>query len=265
MQPLTRIPRAALARLRGLAFDLDDTLLDEGRLLPEALEALYALSEAGYELYAVTGRPQSFGGVLMRQWPLDAAVTENGAIAFRRAGRRVLRVDRLSAPERAERRAALERLVRRVRERHPELVPADDVEGRLSDYTFDIGEHERAPAELVQAARSSALALGAAVTSSSVHLHVSLDRADKASGFVRLVRELHELDPARARLEYAFIGDSENDAACFAAFHVTIGVSNLSGRPTLPPRFVTRGARAAGFVEAAQFLISARRSEAASP
>nr|PZN19013.1 MAG: hypothetical protein DIU78_21830 [Pseudomonadota bacterium] len=94
----------------------------------------------------------------------------------------------------------------------------------------------------------------------SVHLPGSLDRADKASGLLRLVRELQGVDPARARGAYAFIGDSENDAACFAAFHVTIGVSNFSGRPTLPPRFVTRGARAVGFVEAARLLVEARRS-----
>jgi hydroxymethylpyrimidine pyrophosphatase-like HAD family hydrolase len=101
-------------------------------------------------------------------------------------------------------------------------------------------------------------ALGAAVTTSSVHLHVSLDRADKASGFVRLAQSLSGVDPAVSLSSYAFIGDSDNDAACFASFRVSVGVANLSGRPTVAPRYRTQGARAAGFVELADLLIARR-------
>ena len=79
MARLDQIPTHYTARLRGLLFDLDDTLLDEGRLLPEALEALYRLKQAGFELHAVTGRPAGWGAVLAHQWPVDGALTENGA------------------------------------------------------------------------------------------------------------------------------------------------------------------------------------------
>jgi hypothetical protein len=89
MQSLEAIPKAWAAALRGVAFDLDDTLLDRGRLLPEALSALYGLEAAGLELYAVTGRPAGWGAVVTRHWPLTGAVTENGAIAFWKQGRRV--------------------------------------------------------------------------------------------------------------------------------------------------------------------------------
>lgn len=255
MKPLGRVPANELARLRGLAFDLDDTLLDHGSLLPSALDALYRLKAGGFELFAVTGRPASWGAVVSHQWPLDGAVTENGAVAFVKTARRVRCVDALGAAERAERRSALARLVGELRARHPELVPADDVAGRISDFTFDIGEYVKLEPERVRAVRTSAEGLGAAVTTSSVHLHVSLDRADKASGLVGLVRSVHGVDPTRALSQYAFIGDSENDAACFAAFRVTIGVANLSGRPTVAPRFVTASPRAAGFVEAANLLL----------
>jgi hypothetical protein len=47
MQPFERAEDEWLRPLRGLLFDLDDTLLDHGRLLPEALGALYRLHEAG--------------------------------------------------------------------------------------------------------------------------------------------------------------------------------------------------------------------------
>jgi len=87
-----------------------------------------------------------------------------------------------------------------------------------------------------------------------VHLHVGYDPIDKASGAVALLRALRDVDATAALLRYAFIGDSENDAACFAAFRTSMGVANLRGRPTLRPRFVTQGPRSVGFAEMARTL-----------
>jgi hydroxymethylpyrimidine pyrophosphatase-like HAD family hydrolase len=152
----------------------------------------------------------------------------------------------------------LTRIVAELRRRHPELEPADDIALRVSDYTFDIGEHRSVEPQVVRAARETARSLGAATLASSVHLHVSLDRADKASGTLRLLRRQGANDPFECLSHYAFIGDSENDAACFAAFRLTLGVRNQSGRPSIGPRFVTRGERAQGFVEAAELLLARR-------
>jgi hypothetical protein len=259
MQPFERAQDAWLQPLRGLLFDLDDTLLDHGRLLPEALGALYRLRDAGFDLYAVTGRPASWGAVATHQWPLTGAIAENGAILFERVAARVKTIDPIDPAERAHRRERLARAVETLRRNHPELEPADDVGGRISDFTFDIGEHRNVDPAIVERARASARALGATTATSSVHLHVSFDRADKASGAVRLLHKHTALDPSLLLARYAFIGDSENDAACFAAFRVTLGVKNLRGRPTLPPRFLLKGERAEGFVEAAELLLARRR------
>lgn len=257
--PLDRAPKAWVSDLTGVLFDLDDTLLDRGRLVPSALDALYRISESGLELYAVTGRPASWGAVLTHQWPLLGAVTENGAIAFERRQRRVVKVDRVDVKEREQRRARLLRAADALRKQYPELEPTDDIAGRISDFTFDIGEYQTVDPSLTGRVIASARALGATTVKSSVHLHVSFDRADKASGTVRLIQERTGLDPVRILTRYAFIGDSENDAACFAAFRLTIGVGNLSGRPTLPPRFHVPGERAVGFVQAADTLLARRR------
>ncbi|MDQ2647112.1 MAG: HAD hydrolase family protein [Myxococcota bacterium] len=256
MKPLSALTVEELRKLRGLAFDLDDTFLDHGRLVTAALDALYRLKSAGFELFVVTGRPASWGAIATHQWPIDGAVTENGAIGFFRDGARVRGFDRLLPEEREGRRAELARRVLELRQKLPELVPADDVSGRISDFTFDIGEYQKLPRDAVLTAKRAAEALGLAVMTSSVHLHVSLDRADKASGFLRFVSDRFGIEPTRARASYAFIGDSDNDAACFAAFRVTIGVANLSGRQTVPPRYRTLGARADGFVEAANVLLA---------
>jgi hypothetical protein len=244
--------------LQGVLFDLDDTLLDRGRLTEQAYSALFRLRESGLVLAAVTGRPAGWGKVLARQWPVAGVVTENGAVTLTRTGDRVHVRDAVAPDERLRRRERLSRLVAELRARFPELQPADDVHARISDFTFDIGEHHEPPHELVQAAAECARERGARVTRSSVHLHVTWDGDDKASGAVRFLRHVVGLDPTAARSRFAFVGDSENDEACFSAFHTTIAVENFTGRPTLSPRFVTRGGRSAGFVELAKLLVERR-------
>jgi HAD superfamily hydrolase (TIGR01484 family) len=260
MKPLATLTRDLVAPLRGFLFDLDDTFLEHGQVLPAALQALYRLKEAGLELYAVTGRAAGWGAVVAHQWPIDGAVCENGNLAFVRENARIVGRDPLDRAARAARREELERVVSELRLRNPELEPSDDAWQRVSDFTFDIGEYRRVPADVVARVRGQAHALGASTIQSSVHLHVSLDRSDKASGTLRLLAARHGLDPYRLLSAYAFIGDSENDAACFNAFRLTFGVKNLSGRPTLTPKFVAPSERARGFVEVTELLL-ARRAE----
>jgi HAD superfamily hydrolase (TIGR01484 family) len=262
MLPIAQLPELAPKHLRGLLFDLDDTLLDHSRLSEAAYSALFRLREAGFELYAVTGRPAGWAAVIVNQWPISGAVAENGALAFFADERGLHTLDPVSSEERARRTAALAALCAEIRSEFPELVPADDVPLRRSDYTFDIGEQQRVPAERVAQVRRFAEARGASTLGSSVHLHLSFDRTDKASGVVRLIRALRQVDPSVILTRYAFIGDSENDASCFAAFRHSIGVRNLSGRPTLAPRYITTRERGAGFVEAAQALLNAGVSPA---
>lgn len=259
MLPIADLPARAPATLRGLLFDLDDTLLDHSKLSEAAYSALFRLREAGFELYAVTGRPAGWAAVIVNQWPITGAVAENGALAFHSDERGLHTWDTVPAPERERRTRALAALCGEIHREFPDLVAADDVPLRRTDYTFDIGEHQRVPAERVLSVRRFAEARGASTLGSSVHLHVSFDRADKASGAVRLIRSLQGVDPSSILTRYAFIGDSENDASCFAAFRSSIGVRNLSGRPTLAPRFITTRERGAGFVEAAQALLKAGR------
>lgn len=258
MKPIASMTSEEAQRLRGLLFDLDDTLLDHGLLTERAYSALFRLREAELELYAVTGRPSGWGAVLARQWPIAGVVSENGAMAHYRDAAAVECFDPVPPEERKRRRERLAELVGEMRSRFPELEPTDDVEARRSDFTFDIGERRRPPAELVAAAQKFARDRGATTVSSSVHLHVSFDAADKASGAVRLIRKLTAVDPTLALSRYAFIGDSSNDAACFAAFRSSIAVRNLSGRPALLPRFVTAAERGAGFAEAAAILCERR-------
>jgi hypothetical protein len=257
VKPLAELERSEALGLEGLLFDLDDTLLDHGRLGERAYGALFRLREAGLKLHIVTGRPLGWVRLLARLFPVNGGVAENGGALVGPGG---VEIATVSAAERSERKRRLAALVREIRATFPELEPPDDVGERLTDYTFDVGERRQVAAELTARVTAFARERGATVHVSSVHLHVGYDAVDKAAGAVRLLEELHGTDTTRALVSHAFIGDSENDAACFGAFRTTVGVANLRGRMTLGPRFVTKGARGEGFAELATVLGALRAS-----
>lgn len=111
--------------------------------------------------------------------------------------------------------------------------------------------------------RSIAAERGVRTLQSSVHIHLTRDAADKASGAARLLWERFGEDPTRARRTHAFIGDSGNDAAAFGAFAVTFGVANVRahlGKLSVAPRYVASAPMGLGFAEIAARLVALRRS-----
>src|SRR4029079_18406011 len=85
--PLSALPDAALASVRGVLTDIDDTLTDAGCLPPDARAALEALRGAALPVIAITGRPKGWSEPFARAWPIEAIVAENGAVAlFREHG-----------------------------------------------------------------------------------------------------------------------------------------------------------------------------------
>jgi len=263
MKPLTALEPDEARRLRGVLFDLDDTLLSRGVLEPAAYGALWGLYEAGLALVAVTGRPSGWAEVLVRHWPLAGCVAENGAVYVVRRGAGIARCDGCDGTERSARRARLARLVERVRETVAEATLTDDVDARVSDVTWDVGERVTLPEARVRAIVHEIEQAGARWSRSSVHLHATFDADDKASGALRFcARELGE-DQGAAVVRFAFVGDSGNDAPCFAAFRTTFGVANVRDslpRLRLPPRYVARRAMGQGFAEIAAEILLKRRA-----
>lgn len=255
MRPLAELPQLALD---GLFFDLDDTFLTHGLITREAYDALWDLHESGLKLVAVTGRPSGWAEVFARNWPIDGAVTENGAVFVTRAGKGVAIATQDGF---ALRRARLDALIDVVRRELPALALSDDVHARRSDVTWDIGERVVVPEDQVNRLTAIVLSAGARTTRSTVHLHASYERDDKASGAVRFVRERFSVDAGRALARWAFIGDSPNDAACFSALRHTFGVANVrpfASRISVPPRWISPSERGAGFAEIARALLEKR-------
>jgi HAD superfamily hydrolase (TIGR01484 family) len=267
VRSLSALDAAEVTRLAGVVFDLDDTLLDHGELFEPAFRALFRLREVGLRLVACTGRPAGWGEVLARQWPIDAVVVENGAIAFlvepatATTTRRVTIVDPLAPIARRARRAILLQLAEEIIARFPEAGMADDNDARRTDVTLDIGEHRRVGPDTIRAISVLARTRGVRTLVSSIHLHLTLETDDKASGTIRLLVEHFGEDATGARLRHAFVGDSANDAAAFAAFNLTFGVQNVQDHLrglTVPPRYVAPAPRGRGFAAIAARLCAIR-------
>ncbi len=261
MRPLSALGAEEARGIVGLFFDLDDTVLSHGRLGRDAYGAIWDLHDAGLKLVAVTGRPSGWGEVLARQWPIDAAVTENGAIVLVREGSVVRALDRASPEERRRRRIRLAAIIDAAQTAVPEVRLTDDMGGRRADVTWDVGETVRVPDDRVALLQRVIVEHGAWTSRSSVHVHATFDGDDKASGAVRFVADAFGEDPGAARFRWAFAGDSGNDRPCFSAFRTTFGVANVRaslGGLAVPPRYVAEGERGAGFVEIARALLAAR-------
>ncbi len=261
MTPLARLDDVSAKRLVGLLFDLDDTVLTRGVLEREAYDAIWKLHESGLRLVAVTGRPSGWAEVLVRQWPIDGAVTENGAIGVVREGHGIRIIADGDDREVAERYARLDALVAIVRAEMPAIELADDVRARRSDVTWDIGERMTVSEEDVAKLQRILVREGARTTRSTVHVHASFERSDKASGALAFVRDRFGEDPGGAIWRWAFVGDSANDRACFSAFRTTFGVANVRaflGQLAVPPRYIATKERGAGFAEIAAALLEAR-------
>ncbi len=279
--PLRDLAQEQLAALEGLAFDVDDTLTTQGRLTSAAYAALGALANAGIALVAVTGRPLGFAEVWFGQWPLLGAVGENGAGYFWRAPAEqdaiprkgaaaanvVRQVQSASALEAAAADAWTPRrtqLVNQALARFPGLKPTRDSWARRIDIAFDIGEYVRVP-EAQQTALAQWLRdQGLEVVASSIHLHGQPRGAagpfNKATGFINWHERARGAPVAWNK--WAFIGDSPNDAAAFAAFPLSVGVANVAAcLPKLPqtPAFVTEGEAGVGFCELAEAILTAKR------
>jgi HAD superfamily hydrolase (TIGR01484 family) len=258
---LSHFPGDRARTLVGLCFDVDDTVTTHGVLDPAAYQSLFALRQSGLKLLAVTGRPLGFAEIIARTWPVDAAVGENGAGYIARQGT-ALRSGYWDALE--VRLSQQERLVH-IRERAARELPgisvSSDAWARRCDLAFDVGEQASVPRAQIDQLLALIEAEGAHASVSSIHAHAQLGEHDKARGVARAVQELWGIGEAQLQQDFAFVGDSGNDAAAFGFFALTVGVANvrqhLSRLPT-PPRFVTQASYGAGFAELANTLIALR-------
>lgn len=259
MRPLSELP---VTGVRGVLFDIDDTLTTDGRLTADAYSALEALKGAGLLVVPITGRPAGWCDHIARMWPVDAVVGENGAFYFwhgaGRFGKRFIDDDRT----RAAKRARLDAIARRILAEVPGCALASDQGYREADLAIDFCEDVPA-LPLAAAERIAALMrlAGMSAKISSIHVNGWFGDYDKLSTTRLLASERFGLALERDQTSLVFVGDSPNDAPMFGFFDRSVGVENVrrfAGQLAAEPRFITRRAAGAGFAELAAHLLAGR-------
>ena len=259
MRPLGELRDAG--GVRGVFFDIDDTLTTNGALTAQAYEAMERLKSSGRYVVPITGRPAGWCDHIARMWPVDAVVGENGAFYFwyerdaRKLGKRYL----IDGASRAANRARLDAIARRIVAVVPGCALASDQPYRdcdlAIDYREDVPELPLAAAErIAQLMRAE----GMSAKISSIHVNGWFGDYDKLGMTKLLARERFDLELDAARGEFAFIGDSPNDAPMFGYFTNSVGVANIArflGHLDAEPAYVTQRAGGAGFAELVEHLL----------
>ncbi|MBM3366868.1 MAG: HAD-IIB family hydrolase [Betaproteobacteria bacterium] len=257
MKPLAEMRDAG--RIKGLLFDIDDTLTTGGVLTAEAYSAMERLKRAGRLVVPITGRPAGWCDHFARMWPVDAVVGENGAFYFAYSGGRLHKRFMDDAATRAAMRARLSDIAQRILKEVPGCAIVSDQAYRETDLAIDFCED--VPALGLEAAnriRDLMQIEGMTARISSIHVNGWFGTYDKLAMSKLLFAERFKLDLVAANAGFAFAGDSPNDAPMFGFFDNSVGVANVrrfSDRLDTAPKFVTRAEAGEGFVELVEHLL----------
>jgi len=250
-------------RIRGLLFDLDDTLTTHGKLTGAAYAAMERLKASGRLVIPITGRPAGWCDQIARLWPVDAVVGENGAFYFWHDATAATLRKRYHEPDdaRAQKRARLGAIAERILREVPGCALASDQSYRETDLAIDYCEDVRA-LPLAAAERIAALMREAGLNAkvSSIHVNGWFGRYDKLSMAQQLFSERFGIDLPARQHEFAFVGDSPNDEPMFAFFANSVGVANVrrfGGALLSAPQYITCAESGAGFVELVEHLLGA--------
>jgi HAD superfamily hydrolase (TIGR01484 family) len=268
MKPIDLMPKETARAISWVLTDIDDTMTENGKLVPEAYAALCELAASGLRVVAVTGRSAGWGEVHLQEWPIAAAITENGAVSYyRKLDGAVETLAHPTAVRNTD--AALVRASEAAYAAVPRAIPARDNHFRLYDYAIDHAEYVEPPlSEAEVAAIVNAFEReGCVAKPSSIHVNCWIGNFNKREAALALLpflsRELGlpEYDDARDRSSVLYVGDAPNDEVMFAHFPNACAVANIDrwadGIGSLPA-WVSRGRFGMGFAEIARHVIAAR-------
>ena len=254
MKPVTQLLSATSSTPTVIFTDVDDTLTYEGLLPVETYQALYRLKKAGIEVIPVTGASAGWCDCLIKTWPINHIIGENGAITMEKDDRQIVSTKfAKSTATVASDLAQLLQLGDQLSKRYPEVKYTQDQSFRLTDMAFDIGQAVTVEESIAEQATQWLREQGVTARRSSIHINVWKGDYSKASG-ARQWLDSRNIDSQSS----IFIGDSPNDESMFEHFPTSVGVANVArflDGMTHVPTFITNESGGYGFVEMANVLL----------
>jgi len=251
-------------KIVGVFTDIDDTLTTDGAITPDALQALADLKAAGLCVVPVTGRPVGWSEPFAVQWPVDAIVAENGAVALVHPhGQPLRKLYQQDATTRAANFERMQQVLTLIERTIPGAQRSQDSAGRETDIAIDHSEFTQLPQAAIDATVRAMQAAGMTATVSSIHINAWFGEHSKLSGARWIVQQLWGRDLQSEMDHWVYVGDSTNDQIMFEHFAHSVGVANIrrfEAQLTHPPRYITPSERGAGFAETVQHLLHDRRS-----
>ena len=274
MLPLNTWSLQARSRIKGIFTDIDDTLTTDGAITLDALDALGKLKAQGLSVIAITGRPVGWSEPFAASWPLDAIVAENGAVLLQNTLQNDPQLNKYGCNQllksyqqgdvlRSQNYARMQQVGQRILRDIPGTLLAQDSAGRETDMAIDHSEFTQLPPEKIAQVVAIMQAEGMNATVSSIHINGWFGGHNKLVGACWAVSKLFGRDLMLEIGNWAFVGDSTNDQLMFEAFPNSIGVANVrrfEAQLASLPRYITRGARGAGFAEVVRAVLAAQAS-----
>jgi len=233
--------------------DVDDTLTLDGQLPLEAFNALYTLRRAGIQVVPVTGGCGGWCDCMLRTWPIDAIIGENGAfIMGMNKGKLTITYMQDEATREANKKR-LDALIRIISKQVPEAKLTGDCQYRLTDIAYDIGQDRTLANEKIEEILRICATEGMQARASSIHINIWLGEYSKCSTALFFLDRV-----GLSEKQTIFVGDSQNDESMFSGWSTTVGVANIKpflSRLSTPPTYITHQPGGLGFAELAEVIL----------
>lgn len=248
------------SQIKYIFTDIDDTLTSHGQLKANAYKALWDLKNAGFKIIPVTGRPAGWCEMIVRFWPVNAVIGENGGFYFCFKDKKLFRKFVNSESERTANQQKLKQIESEVLSKVPGSALASDQFTRLMDLAIDFCEDVPAlSGDDIKKIVSIYEAHGAVAKVSSIHVNGWFGDYSKIS----MIKTYCETELGKSfeeiKNEAVFVGDSPNDEPSFQHFKNSVGVANISrflGDLKYKPTFITESEGGDGFVELTNILLN---------
>lgn len=250
MKPLTEYTSSD--SLRFVLTDIDDTLTEDGKLGAEAYSALWQLHDAGIRVIPVTGRPAGWCDMIIRQWPVDAVIGENGAFVYYFKDKQLVSFVHPSVAD-GESINRLDAVYRAVKSEIPLVRKAKDQFARIYDLAIDFNEDPpQLGYEVAVRIKEICDNHGAEAKISSIHVNTWFGNYSKRDMAVLFMNERYGLGEDEFKAQAVFCGDSPNDEPMFDYLPDSFAVANILDFKDIleaMPAYVADSRGGSGFVE----------------